>query len=89
MHKHYRIRVTGDVQGVFYRHSAAIQAKRLGLAGVARNESDGAVLIDVEGEEEALVRFAKWCSRGPDTAIVRRIETDEAPLQGLAGFTIE
>jgi len=89
MHKHYRIRITGEVQGVFYRHSAAIQAKRLGLAGVARNEPGGTVLIDVEGGEEALVEFAKWCTRGPETAIVRRIETDEAPLQGLTGFTIE
>lgn len=89
MFKHFRIRVFGNVQGVFYRHSAAIQAKRLGLAGVARNEPGGIVRIDVEGDEGALVEFAKWCVRGPETASVTRIETDETPLQGLHGFTIE
>ena len=89
MFKHYRIRVFGNVQGVFYRHSAAIQAKRLGLAGVARNEPSGTVVIDVEGDEDALIEFAKWCARGPETASVTRIETDEPPPQGLRGFTIE
>jgi len=89
MNRHFRIRIIGDVQGVFYRHSAAIQAKRLGLSGVARNEPGGTVLIEVEGGEDALVEFAKWCSRGPATSTVRRIETDEMPLQGLTGFTIE
>jgi acylphosphatase len=87
--KRYRIRVSGNVQGVFFRHSAAIQAKRLGLSGIARNESGGTVLIDAEGDEAALVELAKWCSRGPSTASVAGIETNEAELHGYHGFTIE
>lgn len=87
--KRYRIRVSGSVQGVFFRHSAAIQAKRLGLSGIARNEPGGTVLIDAEGDETALVELAKWCSRGPSTASVTGIETNVEAPYGYHGFTIE
>ena len=67
---HYSIRVTGKVQGVFYRASARAEAERLGLKGFVRNESDGSVYAEAEGEAEALELFLAWCRRGPPHARV-------------------
>jgi acylphosphatase len=80
-------RVTGRVQGVNYRASARREALRLGLAGWARNESDGSVLIDVEGEPAAVQAFLDWCARGPTAATVCSIETNPAPPAGHEGFS--
>ena len=40
-----RIRVRGRVQGVFFRASTAEHARALSLCGLARNETDGSVVI--------------------------------------------
>ncbi|MGW8122859.1 acylphosphatase [Roseivirga echinicomitans] len=40
-----RIKVTGKVQGVYFRVSTQEQAKQLGIKGWCKNEPDGSVLI--------------------------------------------
>ena len=82
------IRVFGRVQGVFFRASARDQARRLGLAGFARNEPDGSVFIEVEGDEQALERFVAWCHYGPPDARVERVEVTEGEPIGHVGFTV-
>ena len=52
--KHLSIRVTGKVQGVFFRASTREEAQRLGLCGWVRNEADGSVRIEAEGDEPLL-----------------------------------
>jgi acylphosphatase len=84
--RHLTIRIYGKVQGVFYRQSAKREALRHGLAGVARNEPDGSVLIEVEGNEEALDRFLSWCRVGPSAARVERVESRPGAVAGLDGF---
>jgi acylphosphatase len=85
---HYAIRVSGRVQGVFFRASARIEAMRLGLCGFARNEPDGSVYAEAEGERAALDRFVEWCGRGPSHARVESVEVKEGTLQGFAGFVV-
>lgn len=82
------IRVVGVVQGVYFRASAREEAWRLGLAGVARNEADGSVQIEVEGDEAALETFVGWCRVGPPTARVERVEVRSGEPVGHQGFTI-
>lgn len=74
------IRVFGQVQGVFFRHSAKIHAEKLGITGWAKNEADGSVTITAEGDEQALGEFAAWCRKGPPLANVEdaRVEWREA-----------
>lgn len=72
-----RLRVTGRVQGVGYRYSACQEARRLGLAGWARNCPDGSVELWAQGESEALSTFAAWCGRGPAFARVHDVESSE------------
>ena len=80
------IRVFGRVQGDFYRQSARHEAQRLGLSGLARNEPDGSVTVDVEGERAALEQFIGWCRHGPADAVVERLEAVPQEPVGRAGF---
>lgn len=82
------IRVTGRVQGVFYRASARDKAQELGLCGFVKNESDGAVYILVEGEEAKVKEFEAWCRQGPPRAQVEQVGVEEAELQHFSVFEI-
>ena len=86
--KHFNIRVYGMVQGVFFRESARTHAHALDINGFARNESDGSVYIEVEGEEENLKQFVEWCHRGPERADVMRVEVEESELENLPPFEV-
>jgi len=86
--KHLNIRVRGRVQGVFFRLAAKEKALALGLAGVARNEPGGSVLVEVEGPAAKVDAFADWCRVGPPEATVREAEIVEAAPAGLSGFIV-
>src|SRR5215204_7540252 len=81
-------RITGMVQGVKYRATAQREARRRGLTGWVRNEPDGAVLIDVEGDPAAVDAFLRWCAEGPTGARVDMVETTVANPAGYEEFTI-
>ena len=78
---HWSIRVTGTVQGVFFRAGAAEQAHVLGLSGEARNLRDGSVQIEVEGPLAQLERFRAWCHHGPPRAKVTGVEVREGLIK--------
>ena len=85
---HRAIRVHGRVQGVSFRAAARAEARRLGLAGFARNQPDGSVAIEVEGDEAAVDAFVAWCRVGPPAARVERIEVAVAAPKGYNDFTV-
>jgi len=89
MIKHLTFIVTGKVQGVFYRASACDAAKSLGLTGVVSNLPDGAVKIEVEGEQEIINKFYAWCLEGPPRAVVDRIKVSEGSMEGYTDFRID
>jgi acylphosphatase len=82
------VRITGRVQGVNYRATAAREARRRGLTGWVRNEPDGAVRVDVEGNPAAVDAFLAWCAEGPPNARVAAVETTVADPAGYEEFTI-
>jgi acylphosphatase len=49
-----RFLVFGKVQGVYFRHSARLEAKRRGLRGIARNLPDGSVEVLAHGGTAAV-----------------------------------
>lgn len=88
MIKHLNIQIYGRVQGVFYRTTAMDTANHLGIKGFARNERDGSVYIEAEGEEEKLKAFIDWCYEGPPRASVDRVIMEEAAMKNFSGFEV-
>lgn len=84
----YRFLVAGRVQGVYFRQSAAVLARRLRLRGWIRNRSDGRVEGVVAGEPGALDEFRAWLAQGPPAARVQSVvwEPDDQALPD--GFKI-
>jgi acylphosphatase len=79
------MRVTGLVQGVFYRQSTAGEAARLGLSGTVRNLPDGSVEVVAEGAREAVLALVAFCRRGPPSAQVEGLELAWEPPVGDGG----
>ena len=72
--KHLKIKVHGSVHGVGFRGAAKREADILEIAGFVRNQKDGTVNIEAEGEEAALNEFLEWCRNGPEIAKVEKVE---------------
>ena len=68
-----RYRIEGRVQGVTFRASAHVEARRLGVTGWVRNLPDGAVEATACGAPEQLAAFEAWLWRGPSRAKVTHV----------------
>lgn len=87
--KRWRIVISGEVQGVFYRASAQRKASELGITGWARNKEDGTVEIEAQGTLEILNTLVKWCHEGPPDAEVEKVRVEKSqPLEGEREFVI-
>lgn len=88
MLKHFNIRIFGRVQDVNFRSDSKTLAESLGIKGFVRNESDGNVYIEVEGEEKDLNTFIAWCRKGTFWARVERIDVSAGPMKEYKNFLI-
>lgn len=88
MAKSIQITVHGKVHGVWFRQSAMQMARQLGLAGFVRNEPNGTVYIEAEGDDNALFGFITWCHRGPELANVTHVSIVEQDSQNYIQFDI-
>ena len=83
-----RVRVTGRVQGVFFRAWAHQQANELGVKGWVRNADDGSVEAQLEGDEAAVKALIDRLHEGPPSAEVEDVEVTDAVSEGLGGFEV-
>lgn len=81
-----KFRVTGKVQGVWFRESTRREAKRLGLDGHAVNKPDGSVEVVAAGSEADLDTLEKWLQQGPPMARVDQVESEPHPDTDQSGF---
>ena len=88
MIKHYDITVKGKVQGVWFRKSTLEKAHQLGINGIVKNQNDGSVYIEAEGEDTQLQLFLKWCAKGPEYAVVDEVSTTETEILAYKDFQI-
>ena len=88
MVKHFKIKITGSVQGVWYRGSMQKKAQDLGLYGIVKNEPDGSVYAEAEGEEIILEALVAWCEKGPELALVKNVEITEGEIKGYHSFDV-
>jgi acylphosphatase len=82
-HKAELVRITGRVQGVWYRGWTIDNALALGLTGWVRNRLDGSVEALFVGPAEAVDEMIEACRRGPPAARVEAVE--RTPSQASAG----
>lgn len=86
--KHISIKISGSVQGIFFRASTKDMADQMCIKGFVRNERDGSVYVEAEGEDENLKQFVSWCHRGSSQAEVKNVYIEEGNLQRFTKFEI-
>ncbi len=82
------VRVTGRVQGVFFRQSAADRARELGVSGWVRNCPDGSVEVRLSGPAEAAEAMTDWLRQGPPAARVERVAVEEVEPEAGERFAV-
>ena len=80
--------IAGTVQGVGFRYFVQHKATSLGLAGWARNLSDGRVEVYAVGAPNLLDDLASALHIGPRFAEVRGVEERDDQAENLQGFEI-
>jgi acylphosphatase len=86
---HYDIIITGKVQNVGFRFYAQKSAHELEITGFVKNQKDGSVYIEAEGEEESLKQFVDWCHKGPPWANVETVAANKSPVMNHRGFLVK
>lgn len=87
--KRVHLRITGIVQGVFFRAYTRDKARALGLSGWVRNCADGSVEAVAEGPESELKQLVAWCDQGSPSSEVERVECRWEDARGeFAGFSV-
>ena len=89
MNKRYHVRISGRVQGVFFRANTWKTARSLGLTGWVRNLPDGRVETVFEGEQKNAEAMLAWCRTGTPPASVDHNDVAEESAEGsFTGFDI-
>jgi len=85
---HFNIRIEGKVQAVWFRVSTKDKADCIGVRGFVRNELDGSVYVEVEGERDKLNEFVRWCHIGSEQSEVERVLVQEGEVEEFRSFKI-
>ena len=84
--KHFTI--TGNVQGVGFRYRASHAANGMGITGWVKNEWDGSVVMEAQGQPELINRMLVMINRS-EYIVIDRMLTKEIPLvDNETGFHI-
>jgi len=82
------LRVSGRVQGVFFRAWTKQQADELAVSGWIRNAPDGSVEGHVAGEESTVAELIDRLHIGPPSAVVSRVEVIEVEPEACDRFQV-
>ncbi len=69
-----KVKIEGRVQRVWFRGWTVREAKRLGLDGWVRNNTDGSVEAVFVGEEHLVRDMIERCRKGPPHAKVTAVQ---------------
>ncbi|MDD1737399.1 MAG: acylphosphatase [Methanothrix sp.] len=83
------VRVSGRVEGVYYRAFTRDKAVALGVKGWVRNVPGGGVEAVLEGDRKTVGELLKAMKTGPTGAIVLGMELSELEARGYEDFEIE
>ena len=74
--KTYHFTISGQVQGVAFRHYAVREAEKWGVSGTVSNLYNGDVEVFAQGDETAMGHFEQFLHIGPRTARVERVDKE-------------
>lgn len=83
-----RVEIHGEVQGVTFRDSCRREADRLGIVGWVRNEPDGSVGAEFEGQHGDVDALVAWCRTGPPGARVESVDVAQIEPTGGSRFEV-
>lgn len=86
--KTLKVTVKGRVQGVFFRATTKRVADTLGVRGFVKNEPEGSVYLEVEGDDEMVNKVIDFCHHGPDGAMVENVSITLGVWVGYKSFEI-
>ena len=97
MLNHLNITLYGKVQGVFLRRTVQHEAERRGISGFVRNETDGTVYIEAEGDVEKITQFVSWLKAGAGSADggaggdfkITQVDADPGQFKAYDSFEIQ
>ncbi len=86
---HLKIKVTGKVQGVWFRKYTKDKAVEMGIKGFVQNKPDGSVYVEAEAEEQTIRNFLKWLETGsPLSDVDEVIPMAQTKCSGFKSFEI-
>ena len=74
--------VIGKVQGVFFRQSLKVAARKHKTTGWVHNLHDGRVEAVIEGDRPDVTDVIKWCHNGSANSRVESVQTNMEPYTG-------
>ena len=69
-----KAKVSGKVQGVWFRKYALDSARDIGVVGMVKNLVDGTVLVNASGKDENLRKFKELLEIGSPNSRVDKID---------------
>ena len=83
-----KVRLYGQVQGVFFRQWTVNQARALGVAGWVHNARDGSVEAHLAGDEAAVAQLIERMRQGPAGAHVEDLTIEIVEPEAVQGFSV-
>ncbi len=86
--KTVHLKITGKVQGVFFRASAKDIASLQKICGWIKNANDDTVEALITGEKEDVEAFILWSKQGPEKANVKHVKVTDMELKEFDSFKV-
>ena len=86
--KTIRAKITGTVQGVFFRKFVKENADKLGLKGHVRNLDTGEIEVIGEGKDQDVNELMKICKKGAPHSVIKDVVLQELNNIGFDDFKI-
>ena len=86
--KTIRMKISGNVQGVFFRKFIADEANKIGIKGHVRNLESGDVEVVAEGSPEDVEKMVSVCKKGAPHSVVKNVDIQELNHLGFEDFKV-
>ncbi len=84
---HKQILIKGKVENTGFRFHALRGAIDFNIKGMVRQEG-GDIIIEAEGEQDALDHFIAWCSKGTMFSGISSVQVVSKNIAGFSDFMI-